>query len=81
MYVFFFIYKTVSFHQRTPLHIAIRGGYKDTVEYLIKKGADISTKDNDGVSKAIVICIADFSLSYVSSQERTLYILHVHKLL
>ena len=79
MYVSLFSLKSVSFHQRTPLHIAVSGGYKDTVEYLIKQGADISIKDNDGVSKTTVICTADFSLSYVSSsQERTLYSLFMH---
>ena len=25
-------------------------GYKDTVEFLVEKGADISVTDNDGVS-------------------------------
>lgn len=38
-----------SLHQWTPLHHAARGGYELTVEYLIDKGADINTKDNDEV--------------------------------
>ena len=33
----------------TPLHWAALGGNKDTVEYLVEKGASID-KDNDGVS-------------------------------
>ena len=36
--------------QRTPLHIAAREGYRYTVEHLVKNGADISIKDNSGVS-------------------------------
>ena len=35
--------------QMTPLHLAALGGYTDTVEYLVDKGAIIDT-DNDGVS-------------------------------
>ena len=34
----------------TPLHMAAIGGHKDTVEYLINKGADIGIKDVNGVS-------------------------------
>ena len=36
--------------QRTPLHIAAREGYRFTLEHLVKEGADISIKDNSGVS-------------------------------
>ena len=32
------------------MHTAAGGGYKYTVEHLVKKGADISIKDNNGVS-------------------------------
>ena len=30
--------------------MAAREGYKDTVEYLVDEGADVSIKNNDGVS-------------------------------
>ena len=42
-----FIY---SLHQRTPLHMAAEGGHKDTVGYLVDKGAYICIKDGAGVS-------------------------------
>ena len=38
------------FYQQTPLHIASENGYTYTVEALAAKGADISAKDNAGVS-------------------------------
>ena len=38
-------------HQVTPLHKAARRGHVSTVEYLIQEGADISIKDNHGVSE------------------------------
>ena len=41
--------------QQTPLHIAVRQGYKHTVECLIMEGADISVKDNDAVSDTIIL--------------------------
>ena len=37
-------------YQRTPLHIATREGHENTAKCLVKKGADISIKDKDGVS-------------------------------
>ena len=37
-------------YQRTPLHTAAKEGYRYTVEYLVKKGADITIKDDKGVS-------------------------------
>ena len=37
-------------YQRTPLHTAAEKGYMYTVKQLVKKGADISIKDNKGVS-------------------------------
>ena len=37
-------------YQRTPLHTAAGAGYRYTVEYLVKKGADITIKDNKEVS-------------------------------
>ena len=36
--------------QRTPLHIAVEENKMDTVECLVKKGADINIKDDGGVS-------------------------------
>ena len=35
----------------TPLHLAARGGYVDTVRYLVDKGADTNIADRWGVSK------------------------------
>ena len=43
-------YLFLSMYQRTPLHTAAGAGYRYTVEYLVKKGADITIKDNKGVS-------------------------------
>lgn len=40
----------LSLCQRTPLHTAAGEGYRYTVEHLVKNGADISIKDNKGVS-------------------------------
>ena len=38
-------------HQRTPLHMAADRGSADTLRYLVKKGADVNTKDDcSGVS-------------------------------
>ena len=36
--------------QRTALHIAAGKGYEYTLLCLVKQGADINIKDNDGVS-------------------------------
>ena len=36
--------------QRTPLHIAVREGHVNIVNLLVDKGADISSKDDRGVS-------------------------------
>ena len=38
-------------HQCTPLHWAASGGHVDTVTYLVVKGANIHSKDDDGVSE------------------------------
>ena len=38
------------FYQPTPLHVAASKGRDYTVECLVKKGADMDTKDKDGVS-------------------------------
>ena len=39
-----------SLHQMTPLHVAAKSARFKIVEYLVDKGANISTKDSDGVS-------------------------------
>ena len=39
-----------SLYQKTPLHWAAEGGHKDTVEYLVDKGATKDIKDCNGVS-------------------------------
>jgi len=41
----------VSFHQKTPLHIAVESGNDATVKFFVDKGADVNTKDNKGVRK------------------------------
>jgi len=33
---------------RTPLHVAVMGGHKELVEYLIEEGANIDAQDKDG---------------------------------
>ena len=37
-------------YQRTPLHTAAGEAYRYTVEHLVKKGADITIKDNKEAS-------------------------------
>lgn len=46
-----------SFYQLTALHIAARDGLDYKVEGLIKKGAEVNVKDNDGVSVTTVVMI------------------------
>ena len=41
--------------QRTPLHVAAGKGYKYTTEVIVKAGADINVKDNDGVCTILLI--------------------------
>ena len=48
--------------QRTPLHVAAGKGYKYTTEVIVKAGADINIKDNDGVCTN-----TDLFLSYLAS--------------
>ena len=38
-----------SLNQRTPLHMAVKGGHLDIVEQLVNSDADINIKDNKGV--------------------------------
>ena len=38
-------------HQWTPLRQAAEGGHVDTVYYLVEKGANIHSKDSNGVSE------------------------------
>ena len=51
------IFNTAQFslYQRTPLHIAAREGYLNTVKTLVEKAPDINTTDNDGVSKTMLL--------------------------
>ena len=53
-----------SFHQRTPLHIAVKEGYEHTVECIVENDADINCRDKKGVRLYhSLICTADLSLS------------------
>ena len=48
----------VLYHvQRTPLHIAAGNGHDDTVLYFADQRADVSIKDNNGVSKLELITL------------------------
>jgi len=43
--------KFVTFsYQQTPLHVAASKGHDYTVEYLVKKGANMNIQDKKGVS-------------------------------
>ena len=42
------------FYQRTPLHIAVKEGYRRTVKSLVEKGADVNMADKKGVSTGIL---------------------------
>ena len=39
-----------SLYQMTPLHIAAERGFVKIVDYLVRRGADIDIKDEDGVT-------------------------------
>ena len=47
----------------TPLHQAAGGGHVDIVEYLIRMGGDIHSKDCGGVSEG------DYSAYYIKDNE------------
>ena len=50
LYVIYCLYIcSRSLHQRTPLHVAVIEGQVCTVEYLVDNGADIRSKDENGV--------------------------------
>ena len=40
----------VFLYQMTYLHLAVEGGYMNTVTYLVDKGANINIKNDHGVS-------------------------------
>jgi len=44
------MFKIVSPHQWTSLHLAAREGHLDEVKLLLNKGADIHTMNDNGVS-------------------------------
>ena len=47
--------KFVTFsHQQTPLHVAANNDRDYTVEFLVKKGADMNIKDKNGVSESLL---------------------------
>ena len=46
----------LSLHQMTPLHVAAKSDRYKILEYLVDRGADISTKDSDGVSICEYTC-------------------------
>ena len=48
--------KFVTFsYQQTPLHVAASKGYDNTVEWLVKEGADMDIKDKKGVSENLYL--------------------------
>ena len=48
------------FYQRTPLHVAARKGHDYTVKCLVKKGADMDTKDKTGVHETILLIVVKY---------------------
>ena len=47
------IFKIVSPHQRTTLHLAAQEGRFERVKDLVERGADVNVRDVDGVSDYI----------------------------
>ena len=60
---------SVFSHQQTPLHIASRKGYVETVERLVRLKADISIKDYNGVCVTILLRLASYIWSNASCTE------------
>ena len=54
-----YFWRTFVFYQRTLLHMAVEEGHKDTVIYLVDKGASIDTEDDDGVSLVAILLKAN----------------------
>ena len=44
-------------YQQTPLHLAASNAHDYTVEWLVKKGADMNIKDKKGVSETVTLVI------------------------
>ena len=42
-------------YQQTPLHVAASSGRDYTVEWLVKKGADVNIKNETGVHETILL--------------------------
>ena len=60
----------------TPLHIAVDGDHLKTVKCLVHNKADITKKDNEGVSiqdYGRSIDAADMCLSFVGTIESSIY--------
>ena len=43
----------LTLHQQTPMHTAAKNGNEFIMKSLVKLGADINIKDNDGVRESI----------------------------
>lgn len=54
------MFKFVSPHQWTPLHLAASSSHTDVVRLLVDKGANINSRDSGGVSKCV--CTTDSGL-------------------
>ena len=61
----------IAFHlQQTPLHVAASQGHCYIVEYFVQQGADVSIKDNDGVSVNILLVILVISIELATKIPR-----------
>ena len=54
-------------HLQTPLHVASRYGYQETIAVLLRHGANVNKKDDDG--KVNAIQISCFPISFQSHLE------------